>query len=400
MAGGTVLNALVAALCLFSSPSAAVPFFSKRQTLTTETIQAQALANAQKVLAGTLSDGLTRGAGCNKDTVAIRKEFGDMTKEERVDYTRAVKCLLNKPSKLPAGKYPGAKSRYDDFVVVHMNMTPSVHATANFMHWHRYYIWAYETALKTECDYKYYQPYWNWGKYADLPTSPIFNGDEYSMGGNGEYVAHKGTSIGMTTIPAGPGGGCVRTGPFANLTIHLGPLMSTMDPALKIPSNPNPQGYGDNPRCLRRDVNNFFVKNALLATTLASHITSNAAIGKFQDTLQTDTAQRSSIHGSGHFSIWGDPGGDVYVSPAEPVFWLHHGQLDRHWWMWANYLEKEVKTRTSQYEGGTNWQNPNSARGKPTDPQWLDVAAPTGKNGIPSNQMFSTTSGPFCYLYQ
>jgi tyrosinase len=26
-------------------------------------------------------------------------------------------------------------SRYDDFTVVHMNMTPSVHATANFMHW-------------------------------------------------------------------------------------------------------------------------------------------------------------------------------------------------------------------------------------------------------------------------
>jgi tyrosinase len=38
-----------------------------------------------------------------------------------------------------------------------MNMTPSVHATANFMHWHRYYIWAYETALRTECGYEGYQ---------------------------------------------------------------------------------------------------------------------------------------------------------------------------------------------------------------------------------------------------
>lgn len=107
----------------------------------------------------------------------------------------------------------------------------------------------------------------------------------------------------------------------------------------------------------------------------------------------------------------------MYVSPAEPTFWLHHGQLDRHWWMWANYREADLKTRTSQYEGrihhspitmrilihragGTNWQNPNSARGKPTDAQWLDVTAPSGKNGIPSNQLFSTTAGPFCYLYQ
>ena len=84
---------------------------------------------------------------------------GDLTKDERKDYTRAVKCLLEKPSKLSASKYPGAKSRYDDFVVVHMNMTPSVHATANFMHWHRYFIWAYETALRTECSYNGWQPY-------------------------------------------------------------------------------------------------------------------------------------------------------------------------------------------------------------------------------------------------
>jgi tyrosinase len=64
-----------------------------------------------------------------------------MSKDERSEYIRAVKCIISKPSKLPSGKYPGAKTRYDDFVVVHMNMTPSVHSTANFLHWHRYYIW-------------------------------------------------------------------------------------------------------------------------------------------------------------------------------------------------------------------------------------------------------------------
>lgn len=56
---------------------------------------------------------------------------GDLTKEERTEYIRAVKCLLTKPSKLSATTYPGAKSRYDDFVVVHMNMTPSVHGTVS-----------------------------------------------------------------------------------------------------------------------------------------------------------------------------------------------------------------------------------------------------------------------------
>ena len=44
----------------------------------------------------------------------------------------------------------------------------------------------------------------------------------------------------------------------------------------------------------------------------------------------------------------------MYVSPGEPVFWLHHGQLDRHWWMWANYLEAQVKSRVSMYDGEWN----------------------------------------------
>ena len=56
--------------------------------------------------------------------------------------------------------------------------------------------------------------YWNWAKYKDLTVSPIFNGDEWSLGGNGEAVTHKGGFVGRQ-IPAGPRGGCVKTGPFA-----------------------------------------------------------------------------------------------------------------------------------------------------------------------------------------
>lgn len=56
-------------------------------------------------------------------------DSGDMTQAERLDYIQAVHCLLKAPSKLNPSQYPGAKTRYDDFVVVHMNMTPSVHMT-------------------------------------------------------------------------------------------------------------------------------------------------------------------------------------------------------------------------------------------------------------------------------
>lgn len=29
---------------------------------------------------------------------------------------------------------------------------------ANFLGWHRYYVWAYEKALREECGYQGYQP--------------------------------------------------------------------------------------------------------------------------------------------------------------------------------------------------------------------------------------------------
>lgn len=72
MAGNTVVNALVASLCIFTGASAWP--FAQRQALSIDDIQTQALANARKVLDGTLADGLTRGTGCNNATVAIRKE--------------------------------------------------------------------------------------------------------------------------------------------------------------------------------------------------------------------------------------------------------------------------------------------------------------------------------------
>jgi tyrosinase len=43
----------------------------------------------------------------------------------------------------------------------------------------------------------------------------------------------------------------------------------------------------------------------------------------------------NTIHGSVH--IWvGGTMSDAAVSPADPVFWMHHANLDRLWWAWYN----------------------------------------------------------------
>ena len=77
---------------------------------------------------------------------------------ERKAYTDAVLCLQKKPSKLDQTIYPGSKTRFDDFVVVHTNQSRSIHGTGNFLTWHRYFTWTYEQVLKNECGYKGAQP--------------------------------------------------------------------------------------------------------------------------------------------------------------------------------------------------------------------------------------------------
>jgi tyrosinase len=58
--------------------------------------------------------------------------------------------------------------------------------------------------------------YWDWLDGSDFASSPIFDGSETSMSGDGAYVAHNGSLGGSNNIylPSGNGGGCLKDGPF------------------------------------------------------------------------------------------------------------------------------------------------------------------------------------------
>ncbi len=64
-------------------------------------------------------------------------------------------------------------------------------------------------------------------------------------------------------------------------------------------------------------------------------ITSGVPSAMAKTSYTTFTAPINGIHGSVH--IWvGGTMSDASVSPADPVFWLHHANLDRLWWDWYN----------------------------------------------------------------
>ncbi len=63
-------------------------------------------------------------------------------------------------------------------------------------------------------------------------------------------------------------------------------------------------------------------------------IVSGTASALAETTYDTFTPPINGIHGSVH--IWVGGTMSSYDSPADPVFWLHHANLDRLWWVWYN----------------------------------------------------------------
>lgn len=81
-----------------------------------------------------------------------------MSETERMEYTGAIKCLMKLPPKSDKTRFPGAMSRYDDFVAYHMTHAQELHDNVHLFGAHKYYVWLFEEALRNECGYTGYQP--------------------------------------------------------------------------------------------------------------------------------------------------------------------------------------------------------------------------------------------------
>lgn len=217
--------------------------------------------------ANTLTN-LTPNGTCNSSNIAIRHEWGNLSIAQRLSYISALQCLKTRPSLTDRTYAPGVRSRYDDFQAAHIVNTQFIHFSGWFLPWHRQFVWLFENALRSECNYTGYQPYWDWSKYADVrfEGNPLFDGSMTSLGGNGRYVVHNGTTVIpveaadlSSTLPAGTGGGCVYQGPLANWTRNLG-LVDVLGGAAGM-VNPLMSGFingpGYNPRCTTRDFQRY-----------------------------------------------------------------------------------------------------------------------------------------------
>ncbi|KAK2764582.1 hypothetical protein FQN54_009277 [Arachnomyces sp. PD_36] len=300
----------------------------------------------------------TRSTECTPETAVLRKEWSSMRDDDRKSYVSAIQCLMEKPSRYETGVVPASNSLFSDFAASHANVSLSIHQTGTFLSWHREFLHLMEEALHNECNYPAHLglPYWDWPAYLDRPLdrSTLFDGSETSLGSNGASVPDRppwtitpeeSNQLNReippgATIPRGSGGGCIEKGPFANTQVYLGPF-----PPPIISSGLPPNWTEPNPQCLTRDLNDWALRTFNDATRVDS-LLSATNIEDFQYGF-------NPIHRGGHITVGGQLA-DFYVSPLEPAFYLHHGQIDRLWTIW----QAEDEARRMQFNGTSTFQNP------------------------------------------
>lgn len=99
----------------------------------------------------------------------------------------------------------------------------------------------------------------------------------------------------------------------------------------------------------------------------------------------------SCAEGGAH--AWGHNGigavmQDVYASPSDPVFWLHHAFIDRNFRIWQN---KDAGTRTTTINGNDKAGNPLT----------LDTTVNVYgmRPDVQIRDILDTTSTTLCYKY-
>lgn len=332
-------------------------------------------------------------SSCTSENVQVRREWAALTSAEKTSYIAAVQCLMsNNASVTPRAAAPGVRNRFDDFGALHVNKTATIHWTAVFLAWHRHYTWLYERALRDECGYAGSQPYWDWSSTATLAAHPLFDGSATSISGNGAPVAAAGRALPLyvllptpnvtnVSIAAGSGGGCLTSGPFANLTVRLGPHGAPV-------ATDDEGGLGYHPRCLTRDFRDPYLA-AYLSYDNVTAVMAAADLPAFSARVGAG----DGLHSSGH-TVTGGFQDDLWASAQDPSFVFHHAQVDRVWALWQG-LDQAARTRQVA-DTMTIKNQPPSANGT------LDTVVDMGylADAMTIGELSSTIDGPFCYIYE
>ncbi|KAK8118461.1 uncharacterized protein PG998_003087 [Apiospora kogelbergensis] len=321
----------------------------------------------------------------------VRKEWRHLADEQRHQYIRAVQCMMTLPG-TATSTLSIVRNRFEDFLATHVKQTDFVHFVGIFYPYHRLLLAEYEKALwSCGWDRSLGQPFWDWtldtGSKEAFLNSPIFD-TTLGFGGNGAYIpgnlSHPelpGFTVGPPNdIPDRSGGGCLADGPFAGLGTFFGP-QSNVEPKAAL-------------QCVRRD----FSFDSLRARASPAQVAAAMALGRYGDFEFVTDSQ--SYHPAGHWGVGGLYGTmtDTYASPADPIFFLHHSNVDRAWWSWQT---RDLARREKDMSGPLvmfDYANVLGGNATLDTPVWVGLG--DGRVELKVKDLMHIQKGPLCYTYE
>ncbi len=222
----------------------------------------------------------------------IRHEVTELTFEERARFIQAYLTAWNAPSSTLQSLILYEQTYY----------TQGLHNNGAFLPWHRGLILEVENLLRQQ-DCRITVPYWDWSRHPEISTSSFWGDGDDQFSGDGN-----------------PTNLCVETGPFGSTYLLT------------------------NGQCLKR---NFGVAQAADAAYVQSQL-----FDRYPDASQYNSFRNRLEHGSGlHDAVHCLVGGTMCSSRAaqDPVFHLHHANLDRIWSDWQDLSAAHLNA----YEGPT-----------------------------------------------
>lgn len=247
----------------------------------------------------------------------VRKSASSLSIVEQKAFAAAVLELKSKPSRLHPTD--GERGRYDDFVEVHLNAMAVMnghhpgqswgHMAAAFGPWHRVLLHQFELELR-DIDAGVALPYWDWPT-DHTTSSPIWGLD--LLGGEGQGLDGK-----------------VVDGPFAG-DGGAWPLRVLDDPASDAPYLTRFMGRADNARVLPTAA---MVQSVLNVTPYDSMPWEDMMRDQSDPSQWTGFRIRLEIVLHNLVHRWVGGAMVAMTSPNDPVFWLHHCNIDRLWSDW------------------------------------------------------------------
>ena len=305
------------------------------------------------------------GSGGGEAQGIVREDAQDLSAQEKRDLTDAILKLKRMPS-----PFKGYKdfSYYDTLVKWHKDAfncdTQTAHMGPNFLPWHRHLLILLEEGLSEAAGKPIAIPYWDWTDPAS--TNAVFNDD--FMGGDGD--PEKGYAV-----TSGP----FRRGeykldvvdPKVNDPFQLTYLVRQMGTFTGNEQLPEPRKVE---RLLTRPIYDTvpFNDQSNPKQSFRNHLEGwrNEIGQKCEDGLIAPLTGRGvtrhELHNGVHLWVGGIVGKrqgtmDLNTSLNDPVFWLHHANIDRLWQAW-------MEANGELYDPVSGWPRPDQNLNQPMIP--------------------------------